>query len=91
MIIRNHNKTDINKISSLGSLLHDNYKFILDGFSKCLVIEEDDNLENYVHFIATDVKTEGLPFNSINDKYSFLENSEFLIPDFFEIEKTGNL
>ena len=54
-------------------------------------IEEDDNLENYVHFIATDVKTEGLPFNSINDKYSFLENSEFLIPDFFEIEKTGNL
>lgn len=48
MIIRNYNKTDINKISSLGSLLHDNYKFILDGFSKCLVIEEDDNLIGYV-------------------------------------------
>lgn len=53
--------------------------------------DEIENLEDIIYFIATDVSIDGIPFNTINEKYEALESFEFLIPEFFEIERTDNL
>lgn len=42
MLIRKFTKEDIHSINKLGVLLHGNYKFSLDNFSYCLVINNDD-------------------------------------------------
>ena len=39
-MIRNYTKDDIYNIEKLGRELHDNYKFSLDVYSKCLVVED---------------------------------------------------
>lgn len=41
MIIKNFDAKDIDRINYLGNLLHENYVFDLDVFSKCLVIQID--------------------------------------------------
>lgn len=55
------------------------------------VTEEIDNLEDFIHFVATDIFIEGIPFDSINSKYELLEAYEFVPPVFFEQEKSNNL
>jgi len=48
MLIREYNVKDINAILNLGKLLHNDYKFLLDEFSKCIVIEEDNNILGFL-------------------------------------------
>lgn len=48
MLIRTYNKDDLDKINYLGSLLHNNFNFSLDGFSYCLVIEENKEVVGFV-------------------------------------------
>ena len=51
MLIRKYEINDKNKIEHIGKLLHDNYTFNLDDFSKCLVIIDDNkNPEGILHF-----------------------------------------
>jgi hypothetical protein len=52
-------------------------------------LEEDfeENLEEIVWFIATDVKSEEIPFGTIESKYDFLVDNGFEIPDLIEIER----
>lgn len=59
--------------------------------------EEYGNLEDIIHFVATDIKFLDYPddqenmLRTIDGKYGFLEDVEFLLPDRIEIERTGNL
>lgn len=48
MIIKNFDAKDIDRINYLGNLLHENYVFDLDVFSKCLVIQMDSVVIGYV-------------------------------------------
>lgn len=52
---------------------------------------EIDNLEDIIHFIATDIKIEGTDFETVDEKYAKLMNLAFLTPVFFEMEKSDNL
>lgn len=48
MIIKNFGANDIDRINYLGNLLHENYVFDLDVFSKCLVMQIDSVVIGYV-------------------------------------------
>lgn len=48
MIIKNFDANDIDRINYLGNLLHENYVFDLDVFSKCLVMQIDSVVIGYV-------------------------------------------
>lgn len=50
MEIREYNKEDIINITKLGNLLHEDYKFLLDEFSKCVVIEENNNIIGFLTY-----------------------------------------
>ena len=52
MNVRKYNENDFMDVVKLGTLLHDNYVFSLNEFSKCLVIEKDFKV---VGFIIYDV------------------------------------
>lgn len=47
-MIRSYNKNDIKKIEELGSLLHPNYEFKLDLYSKCIVLEINDRIIGFL-------------------------------------------
>ena len=59
--------------------------------------EEYGNLEDIIHFVATDIKFLDYPedqenmLRTIDGKYGFLEDVEFILPDRIEIDRTGNL
>ena len=55
-MIRYHVEDDINDIVRLGKLLHENYKFKLDTFSKCLVCYDDKNM--FVGFVVYSIMYE---------------------------------
>lgn len=48
MQIRNYKEKDLNYISKLGSLLHEKYTFSLDEFSKCLILEDNQNIIGFI-------------------------------------------
>lgn len=48
MKIRSFDSNDIKNINYLGNLLHKNYKFNLDVFSKCLIAEDDNKFLGFV-------------------------------------------
>lgn len=48
MIIKNFDAKDIDRINYLGNLLHENYVFDLDVFSRCLVMQIDSVVIGYV-------------------------------------------
>lgn len=48
MLIRKYEINDKNKIEHIGKLLHDNYTFNLDDFSKCLVIIDDNKIVGFI-------------------------------------------
>ena len=48
MIIKNFDANDLDRINYLGSLLHENYVFDLDVFSRCLVMQIDSVIIGYV-------------------------------------------
>ena len=48
MIIKNFDANDIDRINYLGNLLHENYVFDLDVFSRCLVMQIDSVIIGYV-------------------------------------------
>lgn len=48
MLIRKYEINDKNKIEHIGKLLHDNYTFNLDNFSKCLVITDDNKIVGFI-------------------------------------------
>lgn len=48
MIIREYNKEDKPTITKLGNLLHKDYTFSLDDFSKCIIIEENNNILGFL-------------------------------------------
>ena len=52
---------------------------------------EVDNLEDIMYFLATDVVIDGLPFDTLQHKYQYLEDFGFEIPEFFEKERSYNL
>lgn len=60
-------------------------------------IMDDENLpdmvdfESILYFIATDVDLDDFPFESIEQKYSFLDEWEFLTPILDKVEKSGTL
>lgn len=47
-MIREYKNKDIDSIKKLGSLLHINYDFKLDIYSKCLVYELDNNIIGFI-------------------------------------------
>lgn len=47
-MVRAHSKNDIKTINELGKLLHDNYEFNLDIYSRCLVIEKNDEIVGFI-------------------------------------------
>lgn len=48
MIIRNYNNNDIESITKLGTILHDNYKFKIDIFSNCLVCDFNGTIVGFI-------------------------------------------
>ena len=54
---------------------------------------QDDtfNYEDVVWFIATDIEIKDLPFNSLEDKYDYLTENGFLVPEQMEVERNKNL
>lgn len=48
MIIKNFDPNDLDRINYLGNLLHENYVFDLDVFSRCLVMQIDSVIIGYV-------------------------------------------
>lgn len=50
MTINKYEKSDIEKIELLGSILHDNYKFDLDTYSSCFVLKENNTLIGFITF-----------------------------------------
>lgn len=48
MIIKNFDANDLDRINYLGNLLHENYVFDLDVFSRCLVMQIDSVIIGYV-------------------------------------------
>lgn len=46
--IRKYQEEDINSINRLGGTLHNDFKFELNVFSSCLVIDEDGSLIGFV-------------------------------------------
>lgn len=60
------------------------------NYSENVEDEKNENLEDVIHFIATDIYVKGIPFESVNNKYEMLESYEFLVPNFFEVERSGN-
>ena len=65
------------------------YQGVFSFIDYLLGLEEDfeENLEEIVWFIATDVKSEEIPFGTIESKYDFLVDNGFEIPDLIEIER----
>lgn len=48
MLIREYKKEDIKELNKLGLLLHENYKFTLDKFSYCNVIQLENEIIGFV-------------------------------------------
>lgn len=48
MKIRKYENKDLNLIDEMGSMLHDDFKFKLDVFSNCLVIEENEKVIGFI-------------------------------------------
>lgn len=48
MNVRKYEKKDLKSINNLGMLLHENYNFSLNNFSRCLVLENDGKLIGFV-------------------------------------------
>lgn len=49
-MIRFYNEKDISYIEKLGNLLHNNYKFNLNIYSKCLIIEHENKVIGFVTY-----------------------------------------
>lgn len=47
-MIRDYNNKDVGYILKLGSMLHKNFKFDLDIYSKCKILEIDDEVVGFV-------------------------------------------
>lgn len=47
-MIRNYTENDITNITELGNILHKNYEFKLDVFSKCLVYTIEDKFIGFI-------------------------------------------
>lgn len=104
---RNDNLSDLGRIEIDGVIVlaYDNIDMVKDfcvvkdaytGIFSLLSYDsyhegEIDDLETMLYFIATDINIEGFPFETVNQKYEMLEDYGFMIPDFFDIEKTNNI
>lgn len=104
---RNDNLSDLGRIEIDGVIVlaYDNIDMVKDfcvvkdaytGIFSLLSYDsyhegEIEDLETMLYFIATDINIEGFPFETVNQKYEMLENYGFMIPSFFDIEKTNNL
>lgn len=55
------------------------------------VSSEIENIEDIIHFVATDICIDGFPFETVSSKYEMLENLGFIIPTLFKIDKTDSL
>lgn len=70
------------------------YDDLMDEYSD---IMDEENLpdmvdfESILYFIATDVDLDDFPFESIEQKYAFLDEWEFLTPVLDRVEKSGTL
>lgn len=53
--------------------------------------EEIENIEDIIHFVATDMFIEGFPFETVSNKYDMLDSLGFIIPTLFKIDKTESL
>lgn len=47
-MIRFYNEKDVKAINSMGKLLHDNYSFDLDIYSRCLIIEKSNQILGFI-------------------------------------------
>ena len=54
-------------------------------------IEEEINFEDVIYFMATDVDLDDFPFETIQDKYDFLADWGFEVPELNHIDRCDNL
>lgn len=91
MKIRKYKNEDINLITLLGKELHDDFKFNLDVFSNCLVIEENEKLIGFVIYSVIYDRSEIVDI-IIDSKYRLKGYGKKLLDCVIDkIKKTGCL
>lgn len=76
-----------NSYETLFSLLN----YYMDNKDNLEKLSDIGNLEDFIYFMATDIKIEDFILPSIEYRYSELERLGFERPDFYQIEKQDNI
>lgn len=66
--IERYSESDKNLIEKLGENLHDNYEFLLDEFSDCIVCRENDTIVGFITYSVIYERAEIIDIY-VDDKY----------------------